>query len=270
MKGDNRKTMQTKIKLVAFDMDGTVLNSRLELPQGLFSLIEKHTDIKFVVASGRQYYSLLKIFEPVADRMIFIAENGSIIMEKGRALHINPIKPCHVSDVLERVRDNPDIYPVLGCEKTAYVENAPKDVLDDIRPYNARLDIVDNIDSVIGIDNVLNFALYSYKKASENIMPRLNNISPEIKAVLSAESWVDVINVNVNKGSAIKIIQDLYGINKEECAAFGDYMNDYELLQSCGESYAMENAHEELKKYAKYIAPSNDDEGVVQVLKKIL
>ena len=65
-------------------------------------------------------------------------------------------------------------------------------------------------------------------------------------------------------------IQDIYGISPEECVAFGDYMNDYEMLQNCGESYAMENAHDEIKKVAKYIAPSNDDEGVMQVLKKIL
>ena len=91
-----------------------------------------------------------------------------------------------------------------------------------------------------------------------------------MKAVLSAESWVDVINANVNKGNAIKVIQDIYGISPEECVAFGDYMNDYEMLRNCGESYAMENAHDEIKKVAKYIAPSNDDEGVMQVLKKIL
>ena len=47
-------------------------------------------------------------------------------------------------------------------------------------------------------------------------------------------------------------------------------MNDYEMLRNCVETYAMENAHDEIKKVAKYIAPSNDDEGVMQVLKKIL
>ncbi len=259
-----------KIKLVAFDMDGTALNSKLELPRGFFELMEKHRDIKFVAASGRQYYSLLNIFEPVRDKLTFIAENGAIIMNKGKTLHIEPIKSVHAREVFERIRNNPEIYPVLGCEKTAYMGNAPDEVIEDIRPYNARLEIVDNIEDVINSEPVLKFAMYNYKQARENIMPRLNNISSEIKAVLSAESWVDVINVSVNKGRAIKVIQDLYGIRKEECVAFGDYMNDYELLQNCGESYAMENAHEELKKSAKYIAPSNDDEGIMQILKKIL
>ena len=51
--------------------------------------------------------------------------------------------------------------------------------------------------------------------------------------------------------------------------AFGDYMNDYTMLQEAGESYAMENAIPEIKKIAKYQAPSNNDEGVMKVLKKV-
>ena len=230
--------MEKSIKLVAFDMDGTVLDSKLRLPKGLFEMIESHPNVKFVVASGRQYYSLLNIF--------------------------NPIK------VLDLVSEDKGIYPVLGCEKTSYIENPPEYVMNDVAQYNVRLETVDDIKSVVGKDNILNLALYCHKRAKDNILPKLADISGDLKAVLSAESWVDVINANVNKGNAIKVIQEIYGISPEECVAFGDYMNDYEMLQNCGESYAMENAHDEIKKVAKYIAPSNDDEGVMQVLKKIL
>lgn len=101
---------------------------------------------------------------------------------------------------------------------------------------------------MVGKDNILNLALYCHKRAKDNILPKLADISGDLKAVLSAESWVDVINANVNKGNAIKVIQDIYGISPEECAAFGDYMNDYEMLQNCGESYAMEMHTMKLKK----------------------
>ena len=74
--------MEKSIKLVAFDMDGTVLDSKLRLPKGLFEMIESHPNVKFIVASGRQYYSLLNIFKPIKDKLIFISENGGIIMEK--------------------------------------------------------------------------------------------------------------------------------------------------------------------------------------------
>ena len=237
--------MEKSIKLVAFDMDGTVLDSKLRLPKGLFEMIESHPNVKFVVASGRQYYSLLNIFNPIKDKLIFISENGGIIMEKDKVIHIMPVPDAKALEVLDLV-------------------------MNDVAQYNVRLETVDDIKSVVGKDNILNLALYCHKRAKDNILPKLADISGDLKAVLSAESWVDVINANVNKGNAIKVIQEIYGISPEECVAFGDYMNDYEMLQNCGESYAMENAHDEIKKVAKYIAPSNDDEGVMQVLKKIL
>ena len=52
--------------------------------------------------------------------------------------------------------------------------------------------------------------------------------------------------------------------------AFGDYLNDIELLQSCRYSYAMENAHPDVKQAANFIAPSNEEAGVVQILKTML
>lgn len=262
--------MEKSIKLVAFDMDGTVLDSKLRLPKGLFEMIESHPNVKFVVASGRQYYSLLNIFNPIKDKLIFISENGGIIMEKDKVIHIMPVPDAKALEVLDLVSEDKGIYPVLGCEKTSYIENPPEYVMNDVAQYNVRLETVDDIKSVVGKDNILNLALYCHNRAKDNILPKLADISGDLKAVLSAESWVDVINANVNKGNAIKVIQDIYGISPEECVAFGDYMNDYEMLQNCGESYAMENAHDEIKKIAKYIAPSNDDEGVMQVLKKIL
>ena len=176
-------------------------------------------------------------------------------MEKDKVIHIMPVPDDKALEVLDLVSEDKGIYPVLGCEKTSYIENPLEYVMNDVAQYNVRLETVDDIKSVVGKDNIL---------------PKLADISGDLKAVLSAESWVDVINANVNKGNAIKVIQEIYGISPEECVAFGDYMNDYEMLQNCGESYAMENAHDEIKKVAKYIAPSNDDEGVMQVLKKIL
>ena len=70
----------------------------------------------------------------------------------------------------------------------------------------------------------------------------------------------------VNKGNAIKAIQDKYGITPEQSMAFGDYFNDMEMLQNCTESYCMENGHPTIKATAKHIAQSNDDNGVMKVL----
>ena len=66
----------------------------------------------------------------------------------------------------------------------------------------------------------------------------------------------------------MKTLQRLLGIRPEECMAFGDYFNDVELLESVGESYAMGNALDEVKAVAKYIAPTNDENGVMRVIKE--
>ncbi len=63
------------------------------------------------------------------------------------------------------------------------------------------------------------------------------------------------------------MILQKYGIQKEEAMAFGDYLNDAQLLQSCGESYCMENGHPDLKALAKHMADSNDNDGVMRVLR---
>ena len=69
------------IKLVAADMDGTLLNSKKELSPNLFNTVNKLRDkgIKVAIASGRQYYNLLKIFEEIKDDLIVISDNGSIV-----------------------------------------------------------------------------------------------------------------------------------------------------------------------------------------------
>ena len=64
------------IKLVAVDMDGTLLNSKKEMPEEFIPWVKSHPEIKTVIASGRQYYTLERDFLPIRDNLAFIAENG--------------------------------------------------------------------------------------------------------------------------------------------------------------------------------------------------
>ena len=94
-------------------------------------------------------------------------------------------------------------------------------------------------------------------------------MSETFKVSLSGHEWVDIMNLTVNKGEAIRLIQKKYDISYEETMAFGDYLNDYEMMKSCYYSYAMKNAHEDLKEICRFEAPSNDENGVIKTIKKI-
>ena len=77
------------------------------------------------------------------------------------------------------------------------------------------------------------------------------------------------MNLGVNKGEGLKQIQKKMGIKREESAAFGDFLNDIELLESVENSYAMENAHERCKESAKFIIGSNNDYAVTREIRRM-
>ena len=93
-------------------------------------------------------------------------------------------------------------------------------------------------------------------------------LSDHLAVILSGEQWVDVMKPGVHKGRAMQMLQEIKGVSPEQCMAFGDYLNDVQLLESVAESYAMENALPEIKEIARYIAPSNEECGVVRVIKE--
>ena len=68
----------------------------------------------------------------------------------------------------------------------------------------------------------------------------------------------------------MRLIQKKYNISYDETMAFGDYLNDYEMMQTCYYSYAMENAHEDLKAICNFNAPSNDEFGVITTIEHFL
>ena len=79
---------------------------------------------------------------------------------------------------------------------------------------------------------------------------------------------MDIIPKNSSKGTSIKKIQKMLNITDKETMAFGDQMNDFDMLNSAYYSYAMDNAIDEVKQICRFSAPSNNDYGVVQVLKE--
>ena len=78
------------------------------------------------------------------------------------------------------------------------------------------------------------------------------------------------MNRSADKGNALREVQQMLGVTPEETMAFGDNCNDIGMLQRAGESYAVANAHPEVKKTVKYIAPANTEDGVLQTVKERL
>ena len=91
----------------------------------------------------------------------------------------------------------------------------------------------------------------------------------KVKTCMAGEEWVDFMDVSVDKGNALKVLQEGLGITAEETMAFGDNENDIGLLRAAGESYAVGNARPAVKEAAKYICPPYWEQGVCQVLRTL-
>jgi hypothetical protein len=87
-----------------------------------------------------------------------------------------------------------------------------------------------------------------------------------LQIVASTPKWLDIYNIGINKGKAVDMIQKKFGIKKEDTMIFGDYFNDIEMLKEGYHSYAMENAPQEIKDVANFIAKSNKDNGVLRII----
>ena len=123
-------------------------------------------------------------------------------------------------------------------------------------------------DDILSVDEEF-VKLAVYKKGSIRslgeglLVPKWKNL---VKTTMAGEEWVDFMDFSVDKGNALRTIQKTLGILPEETMVFGDNNNDLGLIQAAGESYAVDNAVEELKKEAKYICPGWKEKGVWQVL----
>jgi len=89
-------------------------------------------------------------------------------------------------------------------------------------------------------------------------------------AVVSGERWVDVMNPVADKGLALRHVQETLGVTREQTMAFGDYFNDVGLLDASAWSFAMDNAHPEVRAHARFVAPSNTANGVVRTIRSVL
>lgn len=261
------------IKIVASDLDGTLLNSHKELTprtkKAIRALLER--DIRFVAASGRQHFNLFEEFEKegFGNEITFLAENGAILFDRGENIFVDRIAPELVREVVVAARQL-GAYPVLDGVQAAYYEDDDPELLSNVKRYFAKWERLDDVLECLKYDSICKIALLDVHDAEHGIYPAMQFFTDRAQVLLSGPEWVDVINHGVSKGVALQFLCKRYGVKEDEVMVFGDYLNDLEMMKICDASFAMKNAHPLLKEVANYQADSNDNDGVAKVLEEWL
>ncbi len=260
----------SRIKMVVTDMDGTLLNSRHEVSDRFFELFKelKRRNILFVAASGRQYHSIVDKLETIKDDITVIAENGALVKERENELLVTPLGNHLREELLESVEAISGAHAMLCGKYNAYFDGKSIPFLEELKEYYTSYEIHE---SLVGIsDEIVKIAVYHNHSAEDYIYPAMKRFNEQIIVKVSGQHWVDLNHSKANKGYALQQVQEHFGILREETLVFGDYNNDLEMLQGAHYSFAMENAHPDVKKVAKFSTASNDNFGVERILEKLL
>lgn len=259
------------IKMIASDMDGTLLNDESRLSNEIIELIKelKKRNIVFVAASGRQYIGMTRFFEKVKDDIYFVAENGSFAVHKEKEIYSSVMDLKLIHEVIQEA-EKTDQSEILLCGKYyTYTDNPQtKERLQmDTHKYAAKL-----VKSLYDVeDEIVKVSIMEKnpgKKESYKILYPLFKDKAEI--VVSGMLWYDIVNQNVNKGNTIQMIQKSLGITKSETMAFGDNYNDIDMLKAACYSFVMGNAEDGVKKYGKYVIGTNNEGAVAKEIKSVL
>lgn len=260
------------IKLIVTDIDGTLIqNSTSELYPEILGEIERLTGggVLFACASGRQCASMAFVFKGVEDRILYIAENGAHVRYRGRDIAMTQMRRDYAEELIAQLRQIPGCEILVSTPEGSLLETKNPQFINLIsNGYHNNYRIVEDVLKEKG--PMLKISIYhpgSIRELGESkLIPAWKN---RLKACMAGDEWVDFMDLSVDKGSALQAVQSLYGITKSETMAFGDDANDIGLMQAASESYAVENAHRDVKEAARYVCPSWKDKGVWQIIRKI-
>lgn len=275
----NRKQKQRQwrrdmsVKLIAVDMDGSFLSDAKTYNRARFLAQYarmKAQGIRFVVASGNQYYQLISFFPEIAHEIAFVAENGGWVVDAGEDVFNGELSKEHFLTVATLLNDVPGI-EIIACGKnSAYTLKTYNDLFKEIAAkYYHRLESVSSFDNLNDI--FFKFGL----NVSDDEIPRIQALLHEklgdiMVPVTTGHGSIDLIIPGVHKANGLRILQARWGIEDSEVVAFGDSGNDVEMLRQAGYGFAMANARPHIKAVARYEAPNNNDEGVLDVIDRVL
>lgn len=261
---------QKLVKFIAFDLDGTLLDSDKNYPEGFMEFVRNHPEITFALSSGRQYYCLRKQFEEIADNLVFVSENGAVVFYKDEIIYENTMPVDRVDAALAMAKTLPGNAPIVCGINSAYMNPVEEEVASEPLKYYERFKFVDDLDYCAHNDRVMKIAVFIRGKMAGEVYETISEVPEGAAAVLSGDSWIDISNSDVDKGRAIQFVLEKFGIKKSEAMAFGDYLNDITMMEVCGESYAMQNALPQVKEIARHVTRfSNDENGVMETLKTL-
>ena len=286
-------------KLVAIDLDGTMLNQYGIVTEETKQTIEQvqKQNVEVIIASGRPIDSIKTISNEIKSDKYFISGNGAILydIQKDEIIYENTLKKQKVLDIIKICEENSIYYNIytekeiiaksLDCNVLYYFkENLKKEeenkthinIISDIYEYIKNRD--EKIIKITICDKtkiIFNSIMRKLKEISEIEVLEVSHMSRKMirqgtEEVPIEYYYTEISAKNVDKWGAIEMLAEKMQITKDEIITIGDNVNDKKMLENAGMGVAMGNSSPEIQKIAKYVTKSNGEDGVAYALKDLI
>lgn len=268
------------VRLVAFDLDGTLFNDKKEITPETVRTLEQAASmgVEIVPATGRFWGAVPENLKALDFVRYAITLNGAAIFDvkasKTIAEFTIPIERaetfCHVSDGLSVIYDF-----VAGGK--GYMRRDFHERLDEVMigawqskiVRDMRSPVDDVYETLKAHNGVQKMQIYTLnKELRANLLKALPVVFPDMLFTSSVPNNIEINDTRANKGRALEFIAGLVGVPIESTLAFGDGLNDISMIERAGIGAAMSNACPEILAAADYVAPDNNNNGVAEGIKR--
>ena len=269
-----------KVRLVAFDLDGTLFNDKKEVTPETFATLEQAANmgIEIVPATGRFWNAIPESIKAMKFVRYVISLNGAAIFDVRAGKTIAEFSiPVYRAETLCRVFDDLGVIYDFVAGGKGYMRRDNYDRLADVMIAEWQTKIVrdmrspvdDVYDTLRNYSGVQKMQIYTLDKTlRENLLKSLPYVFPKLLFTSSVPNNIEINDTRANKGDGLRFIAGHIGISMEDTLAFGDGLNDAAMIEAAGIGAAMSNGVQEIKDIADYIAPDNNHNGVAEGIKE--
>jgi 5-amino-6-(5-phospho-D-ribitylamino)uracil phosphatase len=240
---------EIEIKLIALDMDGTLLNDNHEITEGNRKAIKEAKDkgIHVVLSTGRSFQNCSTHADELELGSYLVTVNGSEIWdEKRNLLERNLLKSDHIEWMLELARQHKATFWAINTERNWHNE-MPED-----------------LHSV----NWLKFGFNVNDDAARELIMNELKAKGEFELTNSMPNNIEVNPIGISKAKGLQLICSRLGIEMKNVMAVGDSLNDFAMIMEAGVGVAMGNAQEAVKEAADWVTATNNEDGVAKAIRK--
>ena len=260
------------IELVATDMDLTLLADDKSMPAGVDERIDAlaKNGVLFCAASGRPALALRESFPAHHQDMALVADNGASVYLRDELVYRDLIDRDLYHEVLALATATEGSVPVLCAFDDAYVLERDRCHEDVVSIYYRSITYVESFEELDVDSNKISIYFPGWDSKQKNDEVYSPAFASRLYLTCAGNEWLDFMNIGVDKGSGIRHLAQHLGIDLSDIAAFGDTYNDIPMLDIVGHSYVMANAAEHMHDHGKFLAPSNNEAGVLTVIDHIV